>query len=126
MSSLLVLNRVFFLSRDIVNHVGISTGFVNYFPLTFSLVSSPPLPSSTVNTVSILYTRIHCTVHCVRGGGEEYGVIGGEGGPQTDRTPAARSFYRSIFLYNNIWHSFLSLKSFYALQHQPVSIRHRK
>ncbi len=30
-------------------------------------------------------------------------------GPQTDETPAANSLYRSIFLYNDIWHAVLSI-----------------
>jgi hypothetical protein len=42
------------------------------------------------------------SIECVREG--EYGVIGRGG---TDKTPAAKSLYRPIFLDNDIWHCFL-------------------
>ncbi len=35
-------------------------------------------------------------------------------GPQTVKTPAAKSLYMSIFLDNDIWHCFLLVLSFYA------------
>jgi hypothetical protein len=35
-------------------------------------------------------------------------------GPQTDKTPAAKSLYRSSLLDNDIWHRILSVQSFYA------------
>jgi hypothetical protein len=38
-----------------------------------------------------------------------YRVIGGEG-PQTDKTPAVKYLYRSIFLDKDLWHCFLSVK----------------
>jgi hypothetical protein len=47
-----------------------------------------------------------------------HGVIGEEGGlsigPQTDKTSAATSLYRSIFKDNEIWLCILSGKSFYV------------
>jgi hypothetical protein len=43
--------------------LSVMTGFVNYYPLTFPLVSSPPSPFPV--GISILYTRIQC----VREGG---------------------------------------------------------
>jgi hypothetical protein len=61
-----------------------STGYVIYCPapLTFSLVSSAPLPVC-VNKYT-LYT------YTVRKGGGGYEVIGGRG-PQTDKIPVAKS-----------------------------------
>jgi hypothetical protein len=61
------------------------TGFVYYCP--FSLVSSPPL--SCMNKY-IVYTY---SIQCVRG---EYGVIVWRV-PQTDKTPAAKSFTGQLF-----------------------------
>jgi hypothetical protein len=88
MSSLLVFNRVYRLEIQPVMLVFL-TGFVKHYrtPLTFSLVSSPPLPC--------VYNYGVYTYTIVRGG--EYGVIGREGGPQTDKTPAEKPLYWSIF-----------------------------
>ncbi len=54
------------MSSSLVNRLEIqsvtlvfSTGFVNYAPLTFSLVSSPP-PLPCVNKYTVLYTRKQC------------------------------------------------------------------
>jgi hypothetical protein len=97
MSSLLVFNRVYILEIKSVMLV-FSTGFVNYCPLTFSLVSSPS-PPPTLPCVN-KYTLYMYTV--CKGGGS-VGPYSYEGrGPQTDKTPAAKSLYRSIFLDNDI------------------------
>ncbi len=40
-------------------------------------------------------------------------------GPHADKTPAAKSLYRSIFLEHDIWHYILSVQSFYA---PPLSV----
>ncbi len=88
-------------------------------PLTFSLVSSPPLPV----WISILYTSIQC----VRG---EYGVIGGEG-PPTDKTPAAKSLYRSIWTFGIAFYQsylstevllYISLCSSFALKYTSICV----
>jgi hypothetical protein len=63
MSSLLVFNRDYRLEIQSVMWV-FATGFMNYCPLTSSLVSSPPLPC------------VNKYIVCNKG---EYGVIGGEG-----------------------------------------------
>ncbi len=62
-------------------------------PLTFSLVGLP-LPIPCVNTEQVYCIHLNCVCYTVRGG--EFGVIGGEG-PQTDKTPAAKSLYMSIW-----------------------------
>jgi hypothetical protein len=92
MPSLLVFNRVYRREIQPVTLV-FSTGFV-----AVSLVSSLSLPCGNKYTV---YTYTVCKWW-------EYWVIGGEG-PQTDKTPAAKSLYRSIFLDNDIWHCILSV-----------------
>jgi len=46
-------------------------------------------------------------VNSVQGGRGSIGSLDGEG-PQTDKTPAAKSLYRSIFLDYYVWHCFLS------------------
>jgi hypothetical protein len=76
-----------------------STGFVNLRPLTFSLISSTTLPCVNKYTV---YTYTMCK-------GRSMGSKEGRGS-QTDKTPAAKSLYRSIiFLDNDFWHYFLSV-----------------
>jgi hypothetical protein len=41
---------------------------------------------------------------------------------KTDKTPAAKSLYRSIFLDNDIWHCFLSVKFFYGLDYFEAAV----
>jgi hypothetical protein len=61
MSSLLVFNRVYRLEMKLVM-LKFRPALLTIAPLAFSLVSSPPSPPSSVN--SILYTCIQC----VKGG----------------------------------------------------------
>ncbi len=76
--------------------------------LTFSVVSSSPLPC--VNKYFFLIFSNKCTVtvytYTVCKGGGGMGSNAGRG-PQTDKTTVAKSFYGSIFLDNDIWHSIL-------------------
>jgi hypothetical protein len=62
------------------------------------------LPLTPFLCEQVPYTVYMYTV--CKGGGE--GSVGSYEGkrPQTDETPAAKSIYRSMFLYNDIWHCF--------------------
>ncbi len=100
MSSLLVFNIIY--RVEIQSVMLVLQALWTIAPLTFSLVSSPPLPC--VNKYTVLY--INCTsIQWVRGGG--FGVIGGEGA-STDKT--CRKVHLQVnFLDNHIWDCYLSL-----------------
>jgi hypothetical protein len=103
MTSLLVFNRVYRLEiKQKQSFWYFRPALCTFAPLTFSLVSSPPSPLPCVNKY-IVYTVYAYTV-CKRGGST--GSLEGRG-PQTDKTPAAKSLYKFIFLDNNICHCIL-------------------
>jgi hypothetical protein len=90
----------FMQTGDTVSHVGIFDQLCELLPLESSLwLDIPPSPLPCVNKYTV-YTYTAC----------KGGVCGqGRGrGTQTDKTPATKSIYRSMFLDNEIWHCFLS------------------
>jgi hypothetical protein len=94
MSSLLVFNKVY--RREIQSVMLVfSTDSANYCPS--NLLSGYLYPLPCVNKYTVPYCIYVYGTMCKRGGGVwGGGVIGGRG-PQTDKTPAVKSLYTSIF-----------------------------
>jgi hypothetical protein len=76
------------------------TQLCEQLPLTYSLWLALPLPPLPCVNKYTVYKYTVC-----KGGGLWRHRRGG--GPQTDKTTAAKSLYRSIVLANDIWHCFL-------------------
>ncbi len=89
MTSLLVLNRVYILEMQSVMLVFVRLCELLHLNPFLWLGLLPP-PFKLVYCIPYTYTV------CGGEGGVDYWVKGGRG-PQTDKTPAAKSLYRSIF-----------------------------